>query len=258
MVGVLAAIALLCGVGALGGYGLGRGVEAVQAMLPGSDPGLPADKAAPPDPIDLTGPATACGADGVEVDVSVASSSVVLGDPQVFNVRVTNTGRVPCLIDGSEASRTVTVTDPSGKERVWSSGDCAEGETMLLLGPEDVAPHDVRWRTERSAPGCKDDQPALEPGTYQARGELADVPGSASAPVTFAVVEPEPDPKSSAGDAKKKTDAGKDDADKGADAEKGDGAQGGETENSTDEPTDEPAENDAPKDDTTNDTDDGT
>ncbi|CAM3401253.1 hypothetical protein [Isoptericola cucumis] len=244
---MLATVVLLCGVGVLGGYGLGLGVDAVRGILPGSDPGLPADKAAPPDPIDLTGPATACGADGVDVGLSVASPAVTLGDPQVFSVRVTNTGRVPCLIDGSEASRTVTVTDPSGKERVWSSADCAEGETMLLLGPEDVAPHDVRWGTERSAPGCKGEQPALEPGTYQARAELADVPGSRTAPVTFTVAEPEPDPAASPeGDGPEGT----------ADAEKGDDGKAGGAEKDTAE-KDGAAKSDAATTDATTDGGDG-
>ncbi|GAA1716653.1 hypothetical protein GCM10009809_10890 [Isoptericola hypogeus] len=197
LVGALAVVALLCGVGVLGGYGVGRAADSVRAMLPGADPGLPADKAAPPDPIDLTGPATACRADAVDVGLAVTSPTVVLGLAQVFDVSVRNTGRVPCLIDGAEASRSVTVTDSSGKERVWSSSDCADGETMLLLGPEDVAAHDVRWLTERSAPGCEGEQAALEPGTYRATAALADVPGAESDPVTFTVVAREPGPEPS-------------------------------------------------------------
>ncbi|WP_166845436.1 hypothetical protein [Isoptericola sp. BMS4] len=224
---MLAVLALLCTVGVLGGYGVGRAADAVRAVLPSSDPGLPADKAAPPEPIDLTGPATTCRADAVDLTLSAATPTAVVGDSLVFSVKVTNTGRVPCLVDGGSGSRTVTVrelpADASGTagatgtagtssgsakktategaeedaaapgKRVWSSGDCTDGETMLLLGVDHVAEQDVRWRTERSTAKCADDLPALEPGTYQAYAELADVPGARSEPVTVTVTAP-PEP----------------------------------------------------------------
>ncbi|MCA5895091.1 hypothetical protein LEP48_17310 [Isoptericola sp. NEAU-Y5] len=230
MVGSLAVVALLCGVGVVGGYGIGRGLDAVQAMLPGANPGLPADKEAPPEPIDLTGPATTCRSDALDLAVSPSSTTITVGDPLVFSVRVTNAGRVPCLFDGSDTSRTVTVTGPSSKDRVWSSGDCADdGEKLLLLGAEHVASRDLRWSSARSAPGCAKDSAALEPGTYQVRATLGDVDGATSAAVSFTVLAPEPtgEPSAEAGDKKSedaatdeesadKESAGKDDGDEQA------------------------------------------
>lgn len=292
---MLAVLVLLCTVGVLGGYGVGRAADAVRGILPGGDPGLPADKATPPEPIDLTGPATTCRADAVDLALSAATPTATVGDSLVFTVKVTNTGRVPCLVDGGSGSRTVTVRelppDTSGRagatgtsgttgassgpvertaaegaeedaaaqgKRVWSSGDCTDGETMLLLGVDHVAEQDVRWRTERSTASCGDDLPALEPGTYQAYAELADVPGARSEPVTVTVTAPpEPSVAPSAQGSAEKGDGGQgatsgtgdgsaaDDGAAGDDATSGDGAAG------DDATSDDAAADDAPSDDAT-------
>ncbi|MGF0115621.1 hypothetical protein ACQFYA_04735 [Promicromonospora sp. Marseille-Q5078] len=179
---------LLCVAGVAGGYGVGRVVDGARSLLAGPE-SLPADKVAAPEPLDVGGPATACRPENVELRLSSSANTVTAGSPMSFMVRVTNVGRVPCLFDGAAASRAVTITDESGKERVWSSADCSDGSTMLLLGPEDVNAGEVHWKSVQSAKGCPKGSAAVGPGTYRATATLADVPGAKSEPVTFTVAE---------------------------------------------------------------------
>lgn len=188
-------VILLCAVGVAGGYGLGQAVDGARSVLAGPE-SLPADKIAAPEPLKLGGPATTCRADDVELRLSSSAPTVTAGSPMSFMVRVTNVGRVPCLFDGSAASRAVTITSDTGdegkegdtgdagKEKVWSSADCSEGSRPLLLGPEDVNAGEVHWT---SVQGCAKKAPVLEAGTYEATASLKDVPGATSEPLTFTV-----------------------------------------------------------------------
>jgi hypothetical protein len=188
---VLAVAGALVAGGTLGGYGIGRAVDGVRAVWPEAEPRLISDKAAPPDPIDRSGPADTCLPGEVAIELTASATSVQVGSPLTFGVRVENVGRVPCLVDGSDASRAVTITDVTGKDRVWSSADCSGGEQLLLLGPGDVAPQrDVRWSSVRTVPGCAGGQPPVAPGEYQAQVTLADVPGAKSEVVKFTVTAP--------------------------------------------------------------------
>jgi hypothetical protein len=188
---VLAVAGALVAAGTLGGYGIGRAADGVRAVWPETEPELLSDKAAPPDPIDRSGPADTCLPGELAIELTASATSVQVGSPLTFGVRVENVGRVPCLVDGSDASRAVTITDVTGKDRVWSSADCSGGEQLLLLGPGDVAPQrDVRWSSVRTVPGCAGGQPPVAPGEYQAQVTLADVPGAKSEVVRFTVAAP--------------------------------------------------------------------
>lgn len=193
---VLLAAAALVAAGTFGGYGIGRAVEAVRAVWPEPAPQLLADKAVPPEPIDLSGPADTCRPEELDVRLAASATTLTEGDPVVFSIQVENVGRAPCLVDGADASRAVTITDASGGDRVWSSGDCASGSQPLMLGPGDVAPErDVRWSAVRSAPGCEGGRPRVGPGEYRAVVTLADVPGARSDVVELTVVgRPTPTP----------------------------------------------------------------
>ncbi|GIG37471.1 hypothetical protein [Cellulomonas pakistanensis] len=98
-----------------------------------------------------------------------------------FTVTITNTGDVACLLDAGEAQRQVLVT--SGSDRIWASTDCASGEALqLLLAPGQADERPVQWDRNRSVEGCAPDQPAAQPGTYQAVLTLA---GTSTEPVVF-------------------------------------------------------------------------
>ncbi|AEG43335.1 hypothetical protein [Isoptericola variabilis] len=183
--------AALVAAGTFGGYGIGRAVEAVREAWPDPGPQLLADKAVPPEPLDVSGPAGTCTAQEVDLTLTAGATSVREGEPLVFTVGVENVGRVPCLFDGGAASLAVTITDASGEDRVWSSADCASGTQELMLGPGDAAPpREVRWSSVRTVPGCEGGQPPVTPGTYQAKVTMADVPGAESDVVTFTVAAP--------------------------------------------------------------------
>jgi hypothetical protein len=188
----VATVALLLAVGTAGGYGLGRLVHAVRAAWPDGGPVLVSAKEAPPEPVDLSGPSDTCSPDSLAVKLAADRTTVAPGEPIGFTATLDNTGRRPCLVDGADASRQVTITDLSGKDRIWSSADCTDpdDERMLLLGEGDADVRRVQWSSVRTAPGCAQGQPAVAPGTYQAVITLADVPGAVSAPVTFTVVDP--------------------------------------------------------------------
>lgn len=192
---VLLSVALVTGLGVAGGYGLGRVADALRAVWPESAPELASDKAAPPEPIDLSGPADTCAPESLDVRLAADATAITAGDPVTFSVKVTNVGLVPCLVDGSDASSSVVITDAAGTDRVWSSGDCAEGEKLLLLGPGDEWSQAVRWSFVRTVAGCKGGQPAVGPGDYRAEVALADVRGAESNVVNLTVAAPEkPEP----------------------------------------------------------------
>lgn len=231
-------VVLLCAVGVVGGYGLGQAVDGARGLLAGPE-SLPADKVAAPEPLDVGGPATTCRADDVELRLSSSAPTVTAGSPMSFMVRVTNVGRVPCLFDGSAASRAVTITSDTGdegkegdagdtgdaaKEKVWSSADCAEGSRPLLLGPEDVNAGEVHWT---SVQGCAKKAPVVGAGTYEATASLEDVPGATSEPLTFTV----------AAKAEAKTTPTPDDGDE--DTASGDAAKGAADGDATDDATQE-------------------
>lgn len=222
----LVSVGVVAGLGVAGGYGLGQAVDAVREAWPEAPPQLASDKAAPPEPIDLSGPADTCSTESLDVRISADATTITAGDPVTFSVRVTNVGLAPCLIDGSDESRSVIVTDASGKDRVWSSGDCAQGERMLLLGPGDKWEQDVRWSFVRTVKGCKGGQPAVEPGDYRAMVRLDDVPAARSNAVELTVAapaKPTPEPSDEPSGSGEPSDGSSDEPAKGSESSKGGG-----------------------------------
>lgn len=160
---------------------------AAAAVWTGRDAGPETHKVAPPDPLDLTGAPSACAPSAVRLTLTADRTTVAPSEPVAFTATITNIGRKPCLVDGADASRAVTVT--SGTDRVWSSADCSDDSRMLLLGEGDTDTQTVRWSRVRSAEGCASGLPAPGAGQYQAVVTLADVPGATSEPVVLALVD---------------------------------------------------------------------
>lgn len=161
------------------------GVLVVRAAWPEAPAPILTDvKRHPPAPADPGGGTRPCAADQLDVRLAADRTTVSTGQPVVFTVTLENSGVTPCLVDGGDANRPVTVW--SGEpgpdaDRVWSSGDCGDaGERMLLLGSGSVDTQDVRWSDVRSAPGCEQVEGDIEPGTYSAQVTVADVEGAAS------------------------------------------------------------------------------
>ncbi|GAB4084547.1 hypothetical protein GCM10028784_11770 [Myceligenerans cantabricum] len=180
------------------------GALVVRAVWPEPPPPIVSEsKVHPPAPVGPDGGAQTCDADDLDVRLVADRSTVTDGEAVVFTVTLENSGPAPCLVDGADENRPVTVwAGDSGQDadRVWSSGDCADGERMLLLGPGSVDTHDVRWTDERSVPGCGPVKGKAGPGTYSVQVTVDDVDGAASQVVLVDKQEPpkpSPSPSSS-------------------------------------------------------------
>ncbi|MCG7286147.1 hypothetical protein MHY85_09195 [Cellulomonas sp. ACRRI] len=122
-----------------------------------------------------------CEPGAVGLELAADATTYAAGVLPTFTIRITNTGDVDCLLDAGDAQRQVLIT--SGSDRIWASTDCATGETLqLLLAPGQVDERQVQWDRTRSVEGCAPDQPAAQPGTYQAVLALG---GVSTAPVVF-------------------------------------------------------------------------
>jgi hypothetical protein len=135
----------------------------------GSPAGTPSATAATPAPRYTVGfVPTDCTDEALKVTGSTSSDAYGAGGIVTFSVTLTNTGDVPCLVDGG--SRTVGVVVYSGSDRIWSSTDCPRPpeERRLLLDVDAVENLRIPWAQLRSAPGCPGGEVAVRPGAYQA------------------------------------------------------------------------------------------
>lgn len=123
----------------------------------------------------------ACEPGAIGLELTADATTYPAGSLPTFTLRLTNTGEATCLLDAGDAQRQVLIT--SGSDRIWASTDCATGETLqLLLAPGQVDERQVQWDRNRSVEGCAPDQPAAQPGTYQAVLALG---GVSTQPVVF-------------------------------------------------------------------------
>ena len=178
LVGILLVIAV---VGVVGWALTFRG-GAAGAAGAGSVAGVDAEKAggskaaASATPVDCT---------AAEVQLAVVSDATqyASGANPVLKVSVTNGGARPCTVDAGDAARELVVS--SGNDRIWSTKDCAGGETasrQLLLDAGARDSVDIPWARVRSAEGCPANLPAPRTGTYQVAVTLL---GAGSAPAVF-------------------------------------------------------------------------
>lgn len=169
------------------------GVAVVRAVWPDPPPPIVSgSKQHAPAPADPDGEMEACTPGALDVRLAAGRGTFPAGQPVVFTVTLRNTGGTPCLVDGADGNRPVTVWagEPGDAERVWSSGDCAGDERMLLLGPGVTDTQEVTWEDARSAPGCEQVRGKPGPGTYSARVTVSDVGGAASEVVQVTRSEP--------------------------------------------------------------------
>ncbi|NNU26518.1 hypothetical protein [Isoptericola sediminis] len=199
---VLLVLGLLVGAGTATGYGIGRAVDWARDAWPEPRLELVAEKQAPPEAIDPAGVAETCTPSAVRAELSGDRDTLVLGEAVSMTVRVTNEGRMPCLLDAHRSSMQVVVSEADGGERVWSSADCiGAGEELVLLGTDERWELTARWSGSGSTPGC-DAQGDVRPGEYTATVLLDDVPGAEGEPWDVTVeAAPEPEPSEDAEDA---------------------------------------------------------
>ncbi|WP_344098786.1 hypothetical protein [Myceligenerans crystallogenes] len=184
----------------LGVVGVVAGLVAAAAWPDPPAPIVSDAKEHPPAPTDPGQDVEACSAETLEVGLTADRAQFTEDEAVTFTVSLTNTGAVPCLVDGADAHRPVIVWagEPGEAEPVWSSADCAEGERMLLLGPGFTDSGKVRWSGELSAPECEDVDGKLAPGGYSAQVRVSGAGGAASGVVELDRLEPpEPSPEPS-------------------------------------------------------------
>jgi hypothetical protein len=186
-VGLLALVVLVggvLGVVALAGAIAGDGrPEQAASGTPSPTP------SASPSPTASVGPGyqpVACtsSALGITDTTATAAGTVAPGAPVPFDLVVTNTGSVPCLVDAGAASLGVILY--SGTDRIWSSLDCppegAAAERRMLLDVAATVELSTSWDQKRSAPGCPEGQQAALPGAYRA---VVTTDGGGSAALTW-------------------------------------------------------------------------
>ncbi|QIK82559.1 hypothetical protein [Sanguibacter sp. HDW7] len=123
-----------------------------------------------------------CTKDVLATKLEANGSEFAAGAEPAFTVTMTNTSKVPCLVDVSHETRVVTVT--SGPARVWGSGDCVKSSKpkTLLVGAGKSEASTLTWDRTRSEEGCPRTGVVAKAGTYKA---TATVLGAASKEISF-------------------------------------------------------------------------
>ena len=101
-----------------------------------------------------TGGVLPCPAGAVVISLFPGQASYSRRQTPQFEVDVVSTASQSCTFD--IGSRHVQLAIASGRLRIWSSGDCAQGDTSLVTelrrGVPTVVP--IGWKGQRSLPGC--------------------------------------------------------------------------------------------------------
>jgi hypothetical protein len=147
--------------------------EVTPSPTPSADPS--ASPGASPGASPTPSTATACAPTALEVEPTAGEDSYAVGASPRLSLSITNTGTTPCTRDLGQAQVELTVT--SGRDRIWSSDDCAPGgdPDVVTLEPDEPVVQSVTWDGRRSLPGCAGDKAAAQPGTYRVSGRVGDL-----------------------------------------------------------------------------------
>ena len=113
-----------------------------------------------------------CQPEDLKIEALTDAESYAVGATPRLTLRVTNTGAAPCTRDLGQAAVELVVF--SGRDRIWSSDDCAPGgpKDVTTLEPGKAMSQRVTWNGRRSRPGCEGDKEQAEPGTYRVQGRV--------------------------------------------------------------------------------------
>ena len=113
-----------------------------------------------------------CQPQALKVEALADKESYAVGSTPRLSLRVTNTGATPCTRDLGQAAVELLVF--SGKDRIWSSDDCAPGgaKNVVTLPPGKPQVQRVTWNGRRSRPGCAGDKESALAGTYRVLGRV--------------------------------------------------------------------------------------
>jgi hypothetical protein len=109
-----------------------------------------------------------CPAGDVVLSVFSSQASYSLRQTPAFEVDVVSTGGRSCSFD--IGARHVLLEISAGKQQIWTSAQCAEGQaslvTKLRRGVPTVVP--IAWNGQHSSPGCPVPGAPAAAGTYTA------------------------------------------------------------------------------------------
>lgn len=88
---------------------------------------------------------------------------------QPFKLSITNNSAIPCVLEVNAKNYALTVT--SGKDRIWSTADCAAWVPAknLTLAPQQAYVFDLTWSGARSKATCVTTKNTVGAGTYVAK-----------------------------------------------------------------------------------------
>jgi hypothetical protein len=100
-----------------------------------------------------------------------------IGQQPPLEIRVTNTGQRPCVVDLSDSQIELLVYN--GESRVWSSHDCTikPGGSPLTLAPRQTAARSIRWMGLSSQPDCAGPRMRVGAGNYTLHVRLGQTDG---------------------------------------------------------------------------------
>lgn len=142
--------------------------------------------AVPPPP--PPGPPDPCPDASIGVAAQTDKPAYQVGERPVFRLVVVNTGVVPCTRDLAAALQEMTVLSADGATRLWSSNDCAPGDSdeVRTLAPGEQMTFSISWAGRTSEPGCPEERETVPAGEYQLIARLDAV---TSAPAAFRLVQ---------------------------------------------------------------------
>jgi hypothetical protein len=138
-----------------------------------------------PDPSETSAAsAGSCLDEDIKVTVEPDSATYPAGTTPEITLAIQNIGSEACSRDIGADANSIEIS--SGGVRVWSSDDCDDvgGEDVQELDSQAVASVTIPWPRTISGKGCPvppDEQPAAQPGAYDAIGKNLDVKSSKAA-----------------------------------------------------------------------------
>lgn len=139
------------------------------SAVPSPAPSANASPSASPSP---SAAVAICQPEALKIEAVTDADSYAVGASPRLTLLVTNTGAAPCTRDLGQAAVELVVF--SGRDRIWSSDDCAPGgpKDVTTLAPGKPVSQRVTWNGRRSRPGCEGDKEQAEAGTYRVQGRV--------------------------------------------------------------------------------------
>lgn len=153
-----------------------------EVVLPDDTP-RPAVPVPPSVPVPPTGPVD-CTNEMLSVTAEIGEPEHRVGERPTLRLVVVNISDQPCVRDLDGARQEIVVWSGDGADRLWSSNDCVNPETVDLrtLVPGQPVAFSVRWAGRTTVPGCAEERTEVPAGAYRVMTRVDDL---ISAPTPF-------------------------------------------------------------------------